>query len=81
MGNLTLFDHLLDRACRVDFHCREVIEPVDFGSIFGELLTKCIGQVMSWIRGLNKKLDFNKGSMLVSVGRTINKTDLRHFAS
>lgn len=52
VGNLTLFDHLLDRACRVDFHCREVIEPVDFGSIFGELLTKCIGEIVCRIGGL-----------------------------
>ena len=39
----TLLDHLLDRTRRVYLHRREVVEPIDFGRIFGELLAKGIG--------------------------------------
>ena len=53
-GTLTLFDHLLNRAGWVDLHCKQVAKPVHLGGILRKLLTKCVGQVMSWIRGLTK---------------------------
>jgi hypothetical protein len=42
----TLFDHLLDGARWVDLHGVEVFKAVDFRRFFGELLTKCIGEVV-----------------------------------
>ena len=36
----TLVDHLLDRTRRVDFHGIEVLEPVHFRRLFGELLSE-----------------------------------------
>ena len=45
----TLFDHLLNCTRRVDLHRKEVVKPVDFGCILGELLAKGVGQVVCWI--------------------------------
>lgn len=36
----TFIDHLLERGCRVDLHCKQVIEAIDFGGVFTELLAK-----------------------------------------
>jgi len=41
-GKRTLFDHLLDGTRRVDFHGKEVFEPVYFRRFFGELLSERI---------------------------------------
>ena len=38
----TLIDHLLDGACRVDLHRKEVFKAVYFCRFFGELLSECI---------------------------------------
>jgi len=38
----TLIDHLLERGCRVDLHCKQVIEAIDLGGVFTELLAKRI---------------------------------------
>lgn len=49
---LTLFDHLLQRARRVDLHRVQVIEPVHFRCVFGELLAEGVGEVVCGICGL-----------------------------
>ena len=48
----TLLHHFLDGARRIDFHSVEVIESVDLGRIFRELLAKGIREVVSGISGL-----------------------------
>jgi hypothetical protein len=45
----TLLDHLLDSTCRIDLHSGEVIEAVHLGGVFGELLAKCVRQIVCWI--------------------------------
>jgi hypothetical protein len=53
LSKLTLLHHFLDGAGRVYLHCKEVVESVDLGCVFGELLTKGIRQVVCGIGGLN----------------------------
>ena len=50
----TLLDHFLDGTSRVDFHSVEIIEAIDFGSIFRELLTKSIGEIVGRIGRLKE---------------------------
>lgn len=38
----TLVDHLLDRTRRVDLHGIEVLEPIHFRRLLGELLSECV---------------------------------------
>jgi hypothetical protein len=41
-GYITLIDHLLDGARRVNLHRKEVVKAVYFRRFFGELLPECI---------------------------------------
>lgn len=48
----TLLDHFLDCARRINLHREEVVEPINFGSIFRELLSKGIGKIVCRVCGL-----------------------------
>lgn len=67
---LTLLDHLLDGARRVDLHGVQVVEPVHLRRVLGELLPKRIGQVVRRVRGLyRRRLNaLNQGSSLLVYG-------------
>ena len=52
LGLLTLVDHFLNRACGIDLHGIEVVESIDFGRVFRELLAEGIRQVVCRIGGL-----------------------------
>jgi len=49
-GRGTLFDHFSDGRGGIDFHGGKVIESIYFTCILAKLLTKCIRQVVCWIR-------------------------------
>ena len=51
----TLLNHLLDSTRRVDLHCGEVIEAIDFGRLFREFLAEGIREIVCGIRGLKSK--------------------------
>lgn len=73
MAVRTLLDHLLNSTRWVNLHREEVVKAVDFRRVLRELLTKCIGQVMCWICGL--QVHSIRESLTIESDRTYNKQD------
>ena len=56
---VTLFNHFADRACRIDFHGRQIIKSVDFTGILSKLLAKSIRKIVRYAVSLEKRGDLS----------------------
>ena len=72
---LALLNHLLNGARRVDFHGKQVVEPVHFCCVLGKLLAERIREVVRRISGLGRNRGGQRSEMTCELCSTYDKKD------